>query len=32
LGFAAKALGWKIATPCICGANDYDIMETPQEG
>ena len=28
LGYAAKALGWKIATPVFDGANEYDIMET----
>ena len=28
LGYAAKALGWKIATPVFDGANEYDIMQT----
>jgi len=28
LGYAAKALGWKIATPVFDGANEYDIIET----
>ena len=28
LGYAAKALGWKIATPVFDGANEHDIMET----
>ncbi len=28
LGLAAKALGWKIATPVFDGANEDDIMET----
>ncbi len=28
LGYAAKALGWKIATPVFDGANENDIMET----
>ncbi len=27
LGYAAKALGWKIATPVFDGANEEDIME-----
>ena len=27
LGYAAKALGWKVATPVFDGANEYDIME-----
>ncbi len=27
LGFAAKALGWKIATPVFDGASEYDIMD-----
>ncbi|HHV95904.1 MAG TPA: DNA-directed RNA polymerase subunit beta, partial [Clostridiaceae bacterium] len=27
LGYAAKALGWKIATPVFDGANEYDIIE-----
>jgi len=28
LGYAAKALGWKIATPVFDGASEEDIMET----
>ncbi|MCL2463110.1 MAG: DNA-directed RNA polymerase subunit beta, partial [Defluviitaleaceae bacterium] len=28
LGLAAKALGWKIATPVFDGANETDIMDT----
>ncbi len=28
LGFAAKALGWKIATPVFDGATEQDIMDT----
>ena len=28
LGYAAKALGWKIATPVFDGASEQDIMET----
>lgn len=28
LGLAAKALGWKIATPVFDGANEFDIMDT----
>ena len=28
LGYAAKALGWKIATPVFDGATEEDIMET----
>jgi len=28
LGLAAKALGWKIATPVFDGANEEDIMDT----
>jgi len=28
LGYAAKALGWKIATPVFDGANENDIVET----
>ncbi len=28
LGYAAKALGWKIATPVFDGANEDDIIET----
>ncbi|MDL2294215.1 DNA-directed RNA polymerase subunit beta [Ruminococcaceae bacterium OttesenSCG-928-D13] len=27
LGFAAKALGWKVASPVFDGANEYDIMD-----
>ena len=27
LGYAAKALGWKIATPVFDGANEYDIEQ-----
>ncbi|MDQ2086687.1 DNA-directed RNA polymerase subunit beta [Herbivorax sp. ANBcel31] len=28
LGFAAKALGWKVATPVFDGASEMDIIET----
>ena len=28
LGYAAKALGWKIATPVFDGATEDDIIET----
>lgn len=28
LGYAAKALGWKVATPVFDGANENDIFET----
>ena len=28
LGYAAKALGWKIATPVFDGATEHDIVET----
>ena len=28
LGYAAKLLGWKVATPVFDGANEYDIMQT----
>ncbi len=28
LGYAARALGWKVATPVFDGANEYDIIET----
>ena len=28
LGYAAKALGWKIATPVFDGANEQDIIDT----
>ena len=28
LGYAAKALGWKIATPVFDGASEHDIIET----
>ncbi len=31
LGYAAKALGWKIATPVFDGATEDDIMETLQK-
>ncbi|OPZ94900.1 MAG: DNA-directed RNA polymerase subunit beta [Firmicutes bacterium ADurb.Bin419] len=31
LGFAAKALGWKIATPVFDGATENDIIETLQK-
>ncbi len=31
LGYAAKALGWKIATPVFVGASEEDIMETLQQ-
>ncbi len=27
LGYAAKALGWKVMTPVFDGANEYDIMD-----
>ena len=27
LGYAAKALGWKVATPVFDGANEEDIMD-----
>jgi len=30
LGYAAKALGWKVATPVFDGANEKDIRETLQ--
>ncbi len=30
LGLAAKALGWKVATPVFDGAHEMDIMETLQ--
>jgi DNA-directed RNA polymerase subunit beta len=30
LGYAAAALGWKIATPVFDGANEQDIEETLQ--
>ena len=30
LGYAAKALGWKVATPIFDGANEKDIRETLQ--
>ncbi len=30
LGYAAKALGWKVATPIFDGANEQDIAETLQ--
>jgi len=28
LGYAAKTLGWKVATPIFNGANEYDIWDT----
>lgn len=28
LGYAAKALGWKIATPVFDGATEQDIIDT----
>ena len=28
LGYAAKVLGWKVATPIFNGANEYDIWDT----
>ena len=31
LGYAAKALGWKIATPVFDGANENDIMDALEE-
>lgn len=31
LGYAAKALGWKIATPVFDGANEKDIRDTLQK-
>ncbi len=31
LGYAAKALGWKIMTPVFDGANEYDIMDCLEE-
>ena len=31
LGYAAKALGWKVATPIFDGANEEDIASTLQE-
>ncbi len=31
LGYAAKALGWKIMTPVFDGANEYDIMDALEE-
>ncbi len=31
LGYAAKALGWKIATPVFDGASEEDIMETLEQ-
>ena len=31
LGYAAKALGWKIATPVFDGANEYEIMDALEE-
>ena len=31
LGYAAKALGWKIATPVFDGATEHDIVETLQK-
>ncbi len=31
LGLAAKALGWKVATPVFDGANEHDIMDALEE-
>ncbi|MEG1304370.1 MAG: DNA-directed RNA polymerase subunit beta, partial [Oscillospiraceae bacterium] len=31
LGYAAKALGWKIMTPVFDGANEYDIMDALED-
>ena len=31
LGYAAKALGWKIATPVFDGASEIDVIETLKE-
>ncbi len=31
LGYAAKALGWKVATPVFDGANEEDIMEALEQ-
>jgi len=31
LGYAAKALGWKIATPVFDGANEDDVMDTLEQ-
>ena len=31
LGYAAKALGWKVATPVFDGANEEDIMDALEE-
>ncbi len=31
LGYAAKALGWKVMTPVFDGANEYDIMDCFRE-
>ncbi|ABR50558.1 DNA-directed RNA polymerase, beta subunit [Alkaliphilus metalliredigens QYMF] len=31
LGLAAKALGWKVATPVFDGANEFDIMDALEE-
>ena len=31
LGYAAKALGWKVATPVFDGANEEDIMDALQQ-
>ncbi len=30
LGYAAQALGWKVATPIFNGANETTIRETPR--
>ncbi len=32
LGYAAKALGWKVATPIFNGANEQDIAGVPEDG
>ncbi|GAB6085506.1 DNA-directed RNA polymerase subunit beta [Alkaliphilus crotonatoxidans] len=31
LGLAAKAMGWKVATPVFDGANEWDIMDALEE-
>ncbi|MDL2252827.1 DNA-directed RNA polymerase subunit beta [Ruminococcaceae bacterium OttesenSCG-928-I18] len=31
LGYAAKALGWKVMSPVFDGANEYDIMDCLEE-
>ena len=32
LGYAAKALGWKVATPVFDGAHEKDITRVPEAG